>query len=152
MGNVKNFVMNRGIASYKWRDRKEAHRMRLEKTERRPGIPFSLLTGILGGYLITVIGLFVLALLLLQLQLKKETVEIGILILYVLSVLAAGFMIGKLRKSRKFLWGMAVGFGYYFILFLLSVVMKRDLTSELGELLTTFLICIGGGMLGGMLS
>ena len=126
--------------------------MRLEQRDRKLGIPFSLLTGILGGYLITILGLFVLALLLLQFQLSKETVEIGILILYVLSVFTAGFVIGKQRKNRKFLWGMAVGFAYYLILFLLSIVMQKNVTTEAGELLTTFLICIGGGMLGGMLS
>lgn len=116
------------------------------------GVPFSLLTGMLAGYIITVWGLFILALLLLQFQLSQETVEIGILVLYVLSVFGAGFLIGKQRKTRKFLWGMLAGFSYYLILFLLSLFLQKVLTADAGELITTFLICTGGGMLGGMLS
>ena len=88
----------------------------------------------------------------LQLHLSERAVEIGIIILYVVSVFTAGFIVGKLMKTRKFLWGMVEGLAYYLILFVLSMIMQKNLAMDGRELLTVFCICMGGGMLGGMLS
>ena len=126
-----------------------------EREEEKPVLSkalFPVLTGLLAGYLITLIGLFVIALLLLQLHLSERVVEIGIILLYVVSVFTAGFIVGKLMKTRKFLWGMVEGLAYYLILFVLSMIMQKNLAMDGRELLTVFCICMGGGMLGGMLS
>jgi len=112
----------------------------------------SLLLGILAGYLITLIGLCLLALLLLNFQPPQESVEIGILILYVVSVFGAGFFLGRWKKAGKYLWGAGAGAGYYLILVLVSFWIQKDLAANAGELITTFCICTGGGMLGGMIS
>ena len=73
----------------------------MEKNQAREGnaqiLPASLfpvLLGLLAGYLVTLMGLFILALLLLQFQLSSEMVEIGILILYLLSVFAFKYTYG----------------------------------------------------------
>ncbi len=113
---------------------------------------FSVLAGLLTGYIITLIGLFIIALLLLQLHLSEQTVEIAIIVLYVLSSFTSGFLIGKLMKTRKFLWGMVEGLAYYLILFVLSMIMQKNMVMDGRELMTVFCICMGGGMLGGMLS
>lgn len=113
---------------------------------------FSVLVGLLAGYLVTLVGLFILALLLLQFQLSSETIEIGILVLYLLSVFIAGFLVGKVKKTKKFLWGMAEGMAYYLVLLLLSVLVQKSLGADGRELFTAFCLCTGGGMLGGMLS
>ena len=104
------------------------------------------------AYLITLIGIFILALLLLAFQLTEDMVNIGIIVIYVLSTLAGGFLAGKQWKIRKFIWGMITGVIYYGILFLISVCTGQSLTSEGQELITVFLLCLGGGTLGGMIS
>lgn len=113
---------------------------------------FSVLGGLLAGYLVTLLGLFVLALFLLKFQLTVQMVEIGILVLYLLSVFLSGFFVGKLKKTKKFLWGVVVGAAYYLILLLLSLVVQKSLGASVGEIFTTFILCTAGGMLGGMLS
>ncbi len=112
----------------------------------------SLLLGILAGYLLTIIGLCVLATFLLFFQPDQKSVEIGVLILYVISVFGAGFFLGKWKKVGKYLWGVGAGVGYYLILVLLSFWIQKDITGNPGELITTLCICTGGGMLGGMIS
>lgn len=126
----------------------------MEKEERTVSLKplFSILTGMLAGYILTLLGLFVLALLLLQLHLSEATVEIGIIVLYLISVFTAGFIVGKLMKTRKFLWGMLAGLAYYVILVILSALMQKNLAINAGELVTVLCLCTGGGMLGGMLS
>ncbi|MGN0305260.1 MAG: TIGR04086 family membrane protein, partial [Lachnospiraceae bacterium] len=102
---------------------------------------FSVLVGLLAGYLVTLMGLFILALLLLQFQLSSETIEIGILVLYLLSVFIAGFLVGKVKKTKKFLWGMAEGMAYYLVLLLLSVLVQKSLGADGRELFTAFCLC-----------
>ena len=107
---------------------------------------------IFGSYLVTFLGILVLALLLLVFQITENSVDIGILIIYILAGLTAGVIVGKRTGNRKFLWGMISGTGYFLILLLLSVVLGQDVSHLGNDLITTLLICIGSGTLGGMLS
>lgn len=107
---------------------------------------------LLAGYVITLAGIFLLALCLFLFQVTEEVVNIGIIIIYVVSSLGAGFLAGKQIKTRKFLWGMLVGVLYYLILVVISMAGNQTLTVQNQELLTTFLMCVGSGTLGGMVS
>ena len=107
---------------------------------------------ILGSYVVTFLGILVLALVLLMFQITESSVDIGILVIYILAGLSAGFIAGKRTGNRKFLWGMISGTGYFLILLLLSVVLGQDVSHLGNDLITTLLICIGSGTLGGMLS
>ena len=107
---------------------------------------------IFGSYVVTFLGILVLALVLLMFQITESSVDIGILVIYILAGLSAGFIAGKRTGNRKFLWGMISGTGYFLILLLLSVVLGQDVSHLGNDLITTLLICIGSGTLGGMLS
>lgn len=113
---------------------------------------FVVLTGLFLAYMVTLLGLFILALLLLKFNLGKEAVEIGILVIYVLSVFLSGFFMGKVKREKKFLWGMGEGIAYYLVLLLLSFMAQQELGASTGEVFTTFLMCTAGGTLGGMIS
>lgn len=104
------------------------------------------------GYLVTILGILVLALLLLGFQLTEDTVNIGIIIIYVISTFAGGLAAGKQLKVRKFFWGMITGVIYYLVLILVSLGTGQSLTNQGQELITVFLMCFGGGTLGGMIS
>ena len=122
--------------------------------ENKKGLDYAkdVLISMLGGYVITFLGILILAFLLLILQITENTVDIGILVIYAVANLTAGFIIGKRTKRRKFLWGMVSGTGYFLILFALSGILGQE-AANLGEdLMTTFLICTGSGTLGGMLA
>lgn len=100
----------------------------------------------------TVLLLVLLSLGLYRFGLSEGQVGIGIYAVYFLSGLFGGFIMGKTMKSRKFLWGLAMGFLYFVVLALVSIAVNHGLQSELMEMLLIFGLCTGGGMLGGMVS
>ena len=73
---------------------------------------------LLVSYIITGILLLVLAVLLYKLNLDKGKVTAGITGIYVVSAFAGGFLIGKLQKVRKFIWGLMLGILYFLLLVL----------------------------------
>ena len=111
-----------------------------------------IVVSIFGGYAVTFLGIVILAFLLLMFQITENVVNVGILVIYVLSTLSAGFIVGKRAGSRKFMWGMASGICYFVILYLVSLILKQDMNHLANDLVTIILICVGSGTLGGMLS
>ncbi len=107
---------------------------------------------LLCAYIVTGIFLLILTLLLYKLGLSEENVNAGITLTYVISTFSGGFVMGKLCGSRKFLWGLLMGVLYFALLFLISLGIYHSVQGELTGLLTTFLLCAGGGMLGGMMA
>ena len=110
------------------------------------------LKALLSAYIVTGILLVVLALLLYKAGLSEEVVNAGILLIYVISSFAGGFVMGKLTGNRKFLWGLVTGILYFILLIVISLGLYHSLQADLMNLATTFLLCAGGGMLGGMVS
>ncbi|WP_251389881.1 TIGR04086 family membrane protein [Mediterraneibacter agrestimuris] len=111
-----------------------------------------ILRSLLCAFVLTGILLLVLAGLLYKLSLDEGKVTAGIILIYVLSTFVGGFIAGKLLKERKFLWGLTVGILYFGLLMLVSLGLYRSLQGGGADILTTFFLCAGGGMLGGMLS
>ncbi|MBR3601368.1 MAG: TIGR04086 family membrane protein [Lachnospiraceae bacterium] len=110
------------------------------------------IVSLFGGYVVTFLGIVILAILLLMFQITENTVDVGILIIYILSGLSAGFIVGKRTGSRRLLWGMVSGILYFLVLFMVSLILKQDMNDLGNDLTTTVLICVGSGMLGGILS
>lgn len=104
------------------------------------------------SYLITAIGLMLLAFLLYKMQLGEKAVRAGIILIYIISSFAASFFCGKKIKNRKFLWGLALGSAYFLILVFLSFIQNGSADSLGSNVATAFLLCAGSGMLGGMLA
>lgn len=126
-----------------------------KKTTGRPGIEQTavrILKALLCAYIVTGIMLLILTLLLYKAGLSEENVNAGIILAYVISTFAGGFVIGKLTGMKKFLWGLLLGVLYFVLLLLISLGVYHTLQAEITNLLTTFLLCAGGGMLGGMVS
>ena len=107
---------------------------------------------LLVSYIITGILLLVLAVLLYKLNLDKGKVTAGITGIYVVSAVAGGFLIGKLQKVRKFIWGLMLGILYFLLLVLVSFGVYHTLQGDVMQIVTTLVLCAAGGMLGGMLS
>ena len=96
--------------------------------------------------------LLVLTLLLYKMGLSEQNVNAGIILTYVISTFSGGFVAGKLIKRRKFLWGLLLGVLYFVLLLVISIGVYHSLDGEMVNLLSTFALCAGGGMLGGMVS
>lgn len=110
------------------------------------------LKALLAAYLLTTVCLMILAFLLLKLDLNEGNVNIGIIITYLLSCFLGGFILGKAMGRRKFLWGMGLGAAYFTIALVISALAYQGMPSAATHVITTMLLCVGGGMGGGMLS
>ena len=111
-----------------------------------------ILKALLCAYVMTGILLLILTVLLYKAGLSEENINAGIILTYVISTFSGGFVIGKLAGVKKFLWGLLLGIMYVVLLLLISLGIYHSLQSDMMNLVTTFLLCAGGGMLGGMVS
>lgn len=123
------------------------------QSSRLEGIPVAfLLKKLLFSYILTGVLLALLAFLLYKLDLGEKTVSIAIIVIYVAATLFGGFVAGKRMGSRKFLWGLLMGSAYFLILTAVSLCVGKGGMEVGTSFITTFVLCAGGGMLGGMLS
>jgi len=117
----------------------------------RPAI-IRILQCLLFGYLITGGLLVVLAALLYKMQLSEQIVSIGIIAIYVIATLISGRIAGKRAGEKKYLWGLMQGCLYFVVLILVTLLVKHSVSDFGSNFVTTFLLCAGSGMLGGMLA
>ena len=110
------------------------------------------LKSLLASYIVTGLLLLGLTFLVYKLEPDEQVVVGGIVAIYVVSTFLGGFIIGKLTEKRKFVWGTAIGMLYFLLLFLISYGVYREFNTNGLHTLSTIILCVGGGMLGGMLS
>lgn len=113
-------------------------------------ITFSLF--LLLSYLLTLGGLLLLALLLYKIPLSESAVNIGIIVIYILSTFLTAFICGKKMQKKKFLWGFLLGASYFLVLLVISLLTNQSNVILGTNVLTSFMICAGAGTLGGMLA
>ena len=124
----------------------------MEQTNKASARPVFLLKILAFSYVLTAICLMLLALLLYKFRFGEMVVNVGIIVIYIFACFMSGFLVGKRMERRKFVWGFLVGFGYFTILLMVSLVLKKE-TGQLGsDWGSTLFLCAGSGMLGGMLS
>ena len=111
-----------------------------------------MLKALLVSYIITAVVLMGLTLLLYKFELDEKFVSAGIVAIYVTSTLIGGIIIGKLVRVKRFLWGMTLGVLYFAMLLVITLGIYRTLNGDGVNLMTTLILCAGGGMAGGMIS
>ena len=104
------------------------------------------------SYVLTVVSLMLLALFLYKFRFGEVVVNVGIILIYIFVCFMSGFLTGKRMERKKYVWGFFVGMGYFAILALVSLVLKKEIGQLGGDFLSTMFLCAGSGMLGGMLS
>jgi len=104
------------------------------------------------SYILTGILLLVTAALLYRLEPEQSFVTAGILGIYVLCTFLGGLMAGKSIGNKKFLWGLVTGTAYFLLLLAASWMFAGGIQSGVNQIVTTMMLCLGGGMLGGMLA
>lgn len=108
--------------------------------------------GLIVSYAVTGMLLAALAYFVFRFELKENITDLAIIGIYVIVTFIGGFITGKLVKEHKFIWGFILGCTYILIIFLISTILGQILQVETTVKLTTAILCIGGGLLGGMLS
>lgn len=102
--------------------------------------------------IVTIAMLMILALLLLKVGFEDKTVLIGIGIIYFAANMAGGFIIGKVKGKRRFIWGLAVGITYFLVLSLVSFLVTGQVYQGDMPVIAGLLCCVGGGFIGGIIS
>ena len=103
------------------------------------------------GYLVTFIGIFLLALLLILLPVTEEMLDVGVLLIYVSSCIICGYLMGK-NVEHKFFGGMFAGGYYEGLLLVISYVLHGALEKDIKEVICLLALCMASGALGGMFS
>lgn len=125
----------------------------MEQSSKVGGIPIVfLLKSLLFSYILTGVFLALLSFVLYKLGPGEKIVVIAIILIYVAAAFFAGFMAGKKMQNRKFMWGLLEGVAYFLILAVISAFAGEEGVTFGKSFFTTFAICAGSGMLGGMLS
>ena len=107
---------------------------------------------LLASYIVTGILLLVLTFFMYKFELNEKIVSAAIVGIYVVSTLIGGMIIGKLTKSKRYLWGMVLGIIYFVLLLLITLGVYRTLNGDSVSIATSLILCAGGGMTGGMIS
>ena len=103
-------------------------------------------------YVITAVLLFLLAVFVQKLGWESGAISLGISVVYVISCFMGGFLAGKVQKNKKFVWGILMGLAYMIIMLAVSLAAKHGLHSSMSAFIINLLLCLGSGMLGGMIS
>lgn len=111
----------------------------------------ALLKCLMAAYLVTGALLLLVAGLLYKFSIGENIVDISIIVIYCVSSLLAGLFFSKGAASRRFLWGMLAGAAYFLVICAVSAVADPNFMPLSNACITTLLICLGSGMLGGML-
>ena len=81
----------------------------------------------------------------------QNRIRVSVYVVVVLAVLIGGIYAGHRIGYRRFLWGLALGAIYYVTLCLISVVSGCMAAAGWQFCRPFVLLCLGSGMLGGML-
>ena len=124
----------------------------MERQEKRETKIVWMLKSLLFSYVVTGMLLALLTVLLYKFELDEQLVSAAIVAIYVLATMAGGLVIGKLVKVRRFLWGLGLGAAYFALLMLITLCVYHTLNWNSVNMITAFILCSGGGMIGGMIS
>ena len=124
----------------------------MERQVRKDSKVMWMLKALLVSYVVTGLLLLLLTLLLYKFELNEKAVSAGIIAIYVVSTRIGGIIIGKTAKVKRFVWGISLGIIYFAMLLLITLGVYHTLNGNAANLMTTFVLCAGGGMIGGMIS
>lgn len=123
----------------------------MEVRKKENPVLLQLVKVVLVMYIITGLLLVLLAFITEKSAREDMVVNIGVIVIYVVSSGIGGLILGKMRGVRKFLWGMLAGCIYFAIMAAVSLALSTQGEIDLIHMVTAFSICAGAGMAGGMI-
>ena len=124
----------------------------MERQVRKDSKVMWVLKALLASYIVTGILLLLLTMALYKMELNEKMVSAAIVAIYVMATLIGGILIGKMAKVKRFIWGLGLGIAYFALLLLITLGVYHTLNGDGANLVTTFILCAGCGMVGGMIS
>lgn len=124
----------------------------MNKVTRKSSTAIVVVKALLAAYIVSAFILLILAMIMYKFDPPSGVISVGIIITYLFSSFIAGFILGKVTKQKRFIWGIIVGVLYFLVILMVSFVMSKDIFGNFGSIITVLCMCGLGGMLGGMLS
>lgn len=124
----------------------------MEKKIRKNIKVIWIIKALLASYIVTGILLLALTFFMYKFELNEKIVSAAIVGIYVVSTLIGGIIIGKLTGEKRYLWGMILGILYFALLLVITLGVYRTLNGDSVSIITSLILCAGGGMAGGMIS
>lgn len=111
---------------------------------------FFIILGIM--FLCSLFMLGILTLIIWKMDGGSNVLSVGVIVIYILSNVLGGFLVGKMMGQQKFFWGVVIGAAYFLILFLIGVgVMGTKINGNM-QIISGAMVCVISGMLGGMIA
>ena len=87
-----------------------------------------------------------------EISVRRRKDLAAVTVIYLGSAFLGGRIAGRRTENKKYLWGLLAGMCYFAVLFLLTLILRRNIDPSSIQTITTACLCMGGGMLGGMLA
>lgn len=105
----------------------------------------------------TLLLLLLLTVLLYNTNISRTLSGILMVAIYVLGPFAGAFVLGRMVKKKRFLWGLALGVVYFAVFVVISILCATSGTQEtvlpgIRDYVEVLLAVLPGGILGGMFS
>lgn len=116
--------------------------------------PFAaVLIALAAAVLVTALLLVLLTVLIYNTDISGTLSGILIVAIYVLGPFAGAFVLGKMMKKKRFLWGMLLGMVYFAVFVTVSLLTAEEGTHPgVRDYIQVLLAVLPGGILGGMFS
>jgi putative membrane protein (TIGR04086 family) len=98
------------------------------------------------AYFITVLSLLLVAFLLYRFRLTDVQTTAAIFVIYVLSSFVGGFMLARLQKKHRVLWGLCFGIMYFAVLAAVSIIIGKGVAVY--AVIRALVICAVAGAAG----
>lgn len=101
---------------------------------------------VMAAYLVSGILLLIIALLMYKMGLSDGTLVVGMGLIYLISNMVGGLVIGRYVTKRKYMWGIAVGLVYILVLYIVGYILGGD--CKMVEIIIPMVISVMGSMFG----
>ena len=114
--------------------------------------PKILLRSLLFSYVLSALLLLGISYAQYRFRLKESQIQAAVTLVYILSSTLGGFIAGKSVRRQRFFCGLFAGLAYVLVLLFVSVLLGKGIHTAYTQLLRIAGMCLGGGVLGGILS
>lgn len=108
------------------------------------------LKSLLISFIVTGLLLVILSFLLYKMRWSTDQIQIGIILVYVVSNIAGGHLLASRIGHQRFFWGILFALSYFIILLLISLAIRGNFMEDSTQTIKALILCITGGIVGSL--
>lgn len=102
------------------------------------------------SFIVTGVLLVLLSFLLYKMRWSADQIQIGIILVYVISNIFGGHLLASKIGHQRFFWGVLFAFSYFCILLLISLAVNGSFMSDATQAVKALILCMAGGIVGSL--